>query len=82
MISTLSPEAFFAMMANDYDVGFAAGKDSAKKEFLCMLAASGMGPTEISLILNIKLDVVREIMETKRAHIEKCRKKLEQRRSK
>ena len=73
---------FFAMMANNYNDGFAAGKDSAKKEYVCMLVASGMCVSEISIILNIKVDVVEEIIEMKKAHIEKCIKKLERRRSK
>ena len=42
LISTLTPEQFFALLSHDYDTGFAAGKASAQKEILCMLAADGM----------------------------------------
>ena len=38
LISTLTPEQFFALLSHDYDTGFAAGKASAQKEILCMLA--------------------------------------------
>jgi len=75
LISTLTPEQFFALLSHDYDTGFAAGKASAQKEILCMLAADGM-PAE--KILQMKTELVREITATKQAHIEKCRKKLEQ----
>ena len=40
LISTLTPEQFFALLSHDYDTGFAAGKASAQKEILCMLARS------------------------------------------
>ena len=69
LISTLTPEQFLALLSYDYDTGFAAGKASAQKEILCMLAADGMPP---------ETETVREILAAKRAHIEKCRKKLEQ----
>ena len=39
LISTLTPEQFLALLSYDYDTGFAAGKASAQKEILCMLAA-------------------------------------------
>ena len=42
LISTLTPEQFFALLSHDYDTGFSAGKASAQKEILCMLAADGM----------------------------------------
>ena len=42
LISTLTPEQFFALLSHDYDTGFAAGKASTQKEILCMLAADGM----------------------------------------
>ena len=78
LISTLTPEQFFALLSHDYDTGFAAGKASAQKEILCMLAADGMPAEKIALLLGIKTGTVLEIMAAKRAHIEKCRKKLEQ----
>lgn len=78
LISTLTPEQFFALLSHDYDTGFAAGKASAQKEILCMLAADGMHPEKIALLLRMEVETVREIMAAKQAHIEKCRKKLEQ----
>ena len=78
LISTLTPEQFFALLSHDYDTGFAAGKASAQKEILCMLAADGMPPEKIALLLRMEAETVREILAAKRAHIEKCRKKLEQ----
>ena len=78
LISTLTPEQFFALLSHDYDTGFAAGKASAQKEILCMLAADGMPAEKIALLLQMKTELVREITATKQAHIEKCRKKLEQ----
>ena len=78
LISALTPEQFFALLSHDYDAGFAAGKASAQKEILCMLAADGMLVEKIALLLRMKMEAVREIMATKRAHIEKCRKRLEQ----
>ena len=77
-ISSLTPEQFFALLSHDYDTGFAAGKASAQKEILCMLAADGMPVEKIALLLQMKTEMVREIMAAKQAHIEKCRKKLEQ----
>ena len=77
-ISFLTPEQFFALLSHDYDTGFAAGKASAQKEILCMLAADGMPPEKIALLLRMEAETVREILAAKRAHIEKCRKKLEQ----
>ena len=76
LISTLTPEQFLALLS--YDTGFAAGKASAQKEILCMLAADGMPPEKIALLLRMEAETVREILAAKRAHIEKCRKKLEQ----
>ena len=73
LISTLTPEQFLALLSYDYDTGFAAGKASAQKEILCMLA-----PEKIALLLRMEAETVREILAAKRAHIEKCRKKLEQ----
>ena len=67
LISTLTPEQFFA-----------AGKASAQKEILCMLAADGMPVEKIALLLRIKPEKVLEIIATKQAHIEKCRKRLKQ----
>ena len=78
LISTLTPEQFFALLSHDYDTGFSAGKASAQKEILCMLAADGMPPEKIALLLRMEAETVREILAAKRAHIEKCRKKLEQ----
>jgi len=78
LISTLTPEQFFALLSHDYDTGFAAGKASAQKEILCMLAADGMPVEKIALLLQMKTETVREIMAAKQAHIEKCKKKLEQ----
>ena len=78
LISTLTPEQFFALLSHDYDTGFAAGRASAQKEILCMLAADGMPPEKIALLLRMEAETVREILAAKRAHIEKCRKKLEQ----
>ena len=78
LISTLTPEQFFALLSHDYDTGFAAGRASAQKEILCMLAADGMPVEKIALLLQMKIESVREIMAAKQAHIEKCRKKLEQ----
>ena len=78
LISTLTPEQFLALLSYDYDTGFAAGKASAQKEILCMLAADGMPPEKIALLLRMEAETVREILATKRAHIEKCRKKLDQ----
>ena len=43
-----------------------------------MLAADGMPVEKIALLLRIKPEKVLEIMAAKQAHIEKCRKKLEQ----
>ena len=73
LISTLTPEQFLALLSYD-----AAGKASAQKEILCMLAADGMPPEKIALLLRMEAETVREILAAKRAHIEKCRKKLEQ----
>jgi len=78
LISTLTPEQFFALLSHDYDTGFAAGKASAQKEILCMLAADGVPAEKIALLLRMKMETVREIMAAKQAHIEKCKKKLEQ----
>ena len=78
LISTLTPEQFLALLSYDYDTCFAAGKASAQKEILCMLAADGMPPEKIALLLRMEAETVREILAAKRAHIEKCRKKLEQ----
>ena len=78
LISTLTPDQFLALLSHDYDTGFAAGKASAQKEILCMLAADGMHPEKIALLLRMEVETVREIMAAKQAHIEKCRKKLEQ----
>ena len=77
-ISFLTPEQFFALLSHDYDTGFAAGKASAQKEILCMLAADGMPVEKIALLLRIKTGTVLEVMAAKQAHIEKCRKKLGQ----
>ena len=77
-ISFLTPEKFFALLAHDYDTGFSAGKASAQKEILGMLEADGMPVEKIALLLQMKTETVREIMAAKQAHIEKCRKKLEQ----
>ena len=78
LISTLTPEQFFALLSHDYDTGFAAGKASTQKEILCMLAADGMPAEKIALLLRIKTETVLEVMAAKQAHIEKCRKKLGQ----
>lgn len=78
LISTLTPKQFFALMSHDYDTGFAAGKASAQKEILCMMAADGMSIEKIALLLHIDVEMVREIIAAKQSHIEKCRKKLEQ----
>ena len=78
LIASLTREQFFALLSHDYDTGFAAGKASAQKEILCMLAADGMPAEKIALLLQMKTELVREITATKQAHIEKCRKKLEQ----
>ena len=78
LISTLTPEQFLALLSYDYDTGFAAGKASAQKEILCMLAADVMPPEIIALLLRMEAEMVREIMAAKQAHIEKCRKRLEQ----
>ena len=78
LISTLTPEQFLALLSYDYDTGFAAGKASAQKEILCMLAADGMPVEKIALLLQMKTEMVREILAAKQAHIEKCRKRLEQ----
>ena len=43
-----------------------------------MLAADGMHPEKIALLLRMEVETVRKIMAAKQAHIEKCRKKLEQ----
>ena len=75
--STLTPEQFFALLSHDYDTGFAAGKASAQKEILCMLAADGMPVEKIALLLRIKPEKVLEIIATKQAHIEKCRKRTQ-----
>ena len=77
-ISFLTPEKFFALLSHDYDTGFSAGKASAQKEILCMLAADGMPAEKIALLLRIKTGTVLEVMAAKQAHIEKCRKKLGQ----
>lgn len=69
LISTLTPGQFFALLSLDYDTGFTAGKTSAQKEILCMLAADGMPVEKIALLLRIKIETVREIMATKQAHI-------------
>lgn len=78
LISSLTQEQFFALLSHDYDTGFAAGKASAQKEIPCMLAADGMPVEKIALLLQMKTETVWEIMAAKQAHIEKCRKKLEQ----
>ena len=78
LISTLTPEQFFALLSHDYDTGFVAGKISTQKEILCMLAADGMPVEKIALLLHIDVKMVREIIAAKQSHIEKCRKKLEQ----
>ena len=78
LISSLTLEQFFALLSHDYDTGFAAGKASAQKEILCMLAADGMPVEKIALLLQMKTETVWEIMVAKQAHIEKCRKKLKQ----
>ena len=78
LISTLTPEQFFARLSHNYDIGFAAGKASMQKEILCMLVADGVPVEKIALLLRIKPKKVLEIMATKQTHIEKCRKKLEQ----
>ena len=78
LISTLTPEQFFALLSHDYDTGFAAGKASAQKEILCMLAADGMPVEKIALLLHIDVEMVRKIIAAKQSHIERCRKKLEQ----
>lgn len=78
LISTLTPEQFLALLSYDYDTGFAAGKASAQKEILCMLAVDGMPPEKIALLLRMEAETVREILAAKQAHIEKCRKRLEQ----
>ena len=78
LISILTPEQFFALLSHDYNTGFAAGKASAQKEILCMLAADGMPVEKIALLLQMKTEMVQEIMAAKQAYIEKCRKKLEQ----
>ena len=78
LISTLTPEQFFAPLSYDYDTGFAAGKASAQKEILCMLAVDGMPPEKIALLLRMEAETVREILAAKQAHIEKCRKRLKQ----
>jgi len=82
LISTLTPDMFFAMLSNSHDDGFLIGKESTQKEFVCLLVASGMSSDEISTILNMDIDVVENIIETKKAHVGKCVKKLERRRSK
>ena len=81
LISTLTPEQFLALLSYDYDTGFAAGKASAQKEILCMLAVDGMPPEKIALLLRMEAETVREILAAKQAHIEKCRKRLERGRS-
>ena len=68
-----TPKRFFIGFS-----GFAAGKASAQKEILCMLAADGMPVEKIALLLRIKPEKVLEIIATKQAHIEKCRKRLKQ----
>ena len=78
LIASLTREQFFALLSHDYDTGFAAGKASAQKEILCMLAADGMPPEKIALLLRMEVETVREIMAAKRSHIEKCKKRLEQ----
>ena len=78
LIASLTREQFFALLSHDYDTGFGAGKASAQKEILCMLAADGMPVGKIALLLQMKTETVREIMAAKQAHIEKCRKRLEQ----
>ena len=80
LIAELTPEMFFALMANYYQDGFEAGKDSTKKEDICMLSASGMSVKEIAMILGSKDEEVERIVTMKKAHIEKCAKKLERRR--
>lgn len=65
LISTLTPEQFFALLSHDYDTGFSAGKASAQKEILCMLAADGMPVEKIALLLQMKTEMVREIMAAK-----------------
>ena len=56
LISTLTPEQFLALLSYDYDTGFAAGKASAQKEILCMLAADGMPPEKIALLLRMEAE--------------------------
>ena len=54
LIASLTREQFFALLSHDYDTGFAAGKASAQKEILCMLAADGMPPEKIALLLRME----------------------------
>ena len=77
LISTLTPKQFFALMSHDYDIGFVAGKASAQKEILCMLAADGMSVEKISMLLHMDIERVQTIIAAKQAYIENCRKKLE-----
>ncbi|MDR0286879.1 MAG: hypothetical protein LBI03_04105 [Clostridiales bacterium] len=81
LISTLTPEMFRALIIQCTDDSFQNGKESAKKEIICMLAASGMEEKEISIILNTDFAAVKNIIDMKKAHIEKCVKKLEKRRN-
>lgn len=76
LLSTLTPEQFCALLSHDYDTGFAAGKASAQKEILCMLAADGMPAEKIALLLRMDAAEVRAITTAKQAHIAKCRKRL------
>lgn len=77
LISTLTPEQFFALLSRDYDAGFAAGKASTQKEILCMLAADGMSIEKIAMLLHMDIERVQTIIAAKQAYIENCRKKLE-----
>ena len=77
-ISFLTPEQFFALLSHDYDTGFGAGKASPQKEILCMLAANGMPVGKIALLLQMKTEMVREIMAAKQAHIEKLEQAVKQ----
>jgi len=43
-----------------------------------MLAADGVPVEKIARLLRMKMETVRETMAAKQAHIEKCKKKLEQ----
>ena len=80
LIATLTPDIFFAMLRQERDDGFYTGKESIKKEFICLLAASGICEDEIAIILNIEEAFMRNIVAMKKGHIEKCIQRLERRR--